>query len=183
MKYNRVNTTLTFSVALAGLALSVLTPVAYGHGNNPKNFSDTEPDTTPDPPGPAPTPPPEESAGQPNTEVDGGLPQFRRVLVPRPGHRDIHPVLRAIQLVDALGLGMVGVVRHPVAQFLVFRAVGGRVQVALRQQVSDQARVAQSRDALVRRAPLALFLKREDLAVERGVPVRKDARQADRREL
>ena len=36
-------------------------------------------------------------------EVDGGLPQFRRVLVPRPGHRDIHPVLRAIQLVDALG--------------------------------------------------------------------------------
>lgn len=74
MKYNRVNTTLTFSVALAGLALSVLTPVAYGHGNNPKNFSDTEPDTTPDPPGPAPTPPPEESAGQPNTEVDGGLP-------------------------------------------------------------------------------------------------------------
>ena len=53
MKYNRVNTTLTFSVALAGLALSVLTPVAYGHGNNPKNTSDTEPPNTgPNPPGP-----------------------------------------------------------------------------------------------------------------------------------
>ncbi len=76
MKYNRVNTTLTFSVALAGLALSVLTPVAYGHGNNPKNISDTEPNTTPYPPGPEPTPPPppEESIGQPNTAVDGGAP-------------------------------------------------------------------------------------------------------------
>ena len=60
MKYNRVNTTLTFSVALAGLALSVLTPVAYGHGNNPKNTSDTEPpNTDPYPPGPP------ESSGPP----------------------------------------------------------------------------------------------------------------------
>ncbi len=57
MKYNRVNTTLTFSVALAGLALSVLTPVAYGHGNNPKNTSDTEPPNT----GPYPPGPPESS--------------------------------------------------------------------------------------------------------------------------
>ena len=49
--FNRTNTTLTFSAALAGLALTVLTPMAHGHGNNPKNkISDTEPNTNPPPP-------------------------------------------------------------------------------------------------------------------------------------
>ncbi len=64
MKYHRVNTTLTFSVALAGLALSVLTPVAYGHGNNPKNnTAQTDPD---DPPPPSPPPSPPEASVVPN---------------------------------------------------------------------------------------------------------------------
>ncbi len=54
MKYNRVNTTWTFSVALAGLALSVLTPVAHGHGNNPQDTSDTAPHGDPPPPPPPP---------------------------------------------------------------------------------------------------------------------------------
>ena len=52
MKINRTNTTLTFSAALAGLALTVLTPMAHGHGNNPKNTSATEPDTNSTPPQP-----------------------------------------------------------------------------------------------------------------------------------
>ena len=52
MKCNRVNQTLTFSAALAGLALIVFAPAAHGHGNNPKNTSDTEPYTGNTPPGP-----------------------------------------------------------------------------------------------------------------------------------
>ena len=39
MMFKRTNTTLTFSAALVGLALTVLTPVAYGHGNNPRDAS------------------------------------------------------------------------------------------------------------------------------------------------
>ncbi len=68
MKCNRANTTLTFSAALAGLALAVLTPAAYGHGNNPKT-TDTEPDTNLSPPTPPPPPPPPTSDGpRPNTD-------------------------------------------------------------------------------------------------------------------
>ncbi len=52
MMFNRTNTTLTFSAALTGLALTVLTPMAHGHGNNPRNTSDTEPDTNSSPPQP-----------------------------------------------------------------------------------------------------------------------------------
>ncbi len=55
MKCNRVNMTLTFSAALAGLALTVLTPTAHGHGNNP-SFSDTKPTTDTTPPGPTANP-------------------------------------------------------------------------------------------------------------------------------
>ena len=60
MKCNRVNSTLTFSAALAGLALIVFTPSAHGHGNNPKNdLSDTDPNTgTTPPPGPKTSNPP-----------------------------------------------------------------------------------------------------------------------------
>ena len=45
MKRNRVNLKLTFSAALAGLLLSLAPSAAHGHGNNPKNTSDTAPDT------------------------------------------------------------------------------------------------------------------------------------------
>ena len=44
MKCNRVNLDLTFSAALAGLLLSLAPSAAHGHGNNPKNTSDTAPD-------------------------------------------------------------------------------------------------------------------------------------------
>ena len=54
MKCNRINTTLMFSAALAGLALTVLTPAAYGHGNNP---SVTETKGTFNVPSPPPPPP------------------------------------------------------------------------------------------------------------------------------
>lgn len=65
MKSNRVNPMLTFSAALAGLALCVLSPTAYGHGNNPKKTSDTEPDTGPYPP------PPPKLGGGPQINVTG----------------------------------------------------------------------------------------------------------------
>jgi len=52
MKGNRINTTLMFSTALAGLALTVLTPAAYGHGNNPSAATKGTFDT------PSPPPPP-----------------------------------------------------------------------------------------------------------------------------
>src|SRR3546814_17004549 len=42
--------------------------------------------------------------------------------------------------VDALGLGMVGIAVHPRLQLAVLGAVGGGVQVALRQQVPQQDR-------------------------------------------
>jgi len=57
------------------------------------------------------------------------------------------------------------------------------MQVALRQQVAEQLLVAELSHPLVRRAPLALDLKREDLAVEAGVPVREHPRQAIAAEL
>ena len=63
MKSNRVNTTLTFSAALIGLALIVLTPSAQGHGNNP-SFSDTKPTTGTTPPGPP--------GANPSTDLFGG---------------------------------------------------------------------------------------------------------------
>ncbi len=65
MKCNRANTTLTFSAALAGLVLTVVTPAAHGHGNNPR-ISAVEPDTNPTPPQP---PPPD---GSQNNTVSGG---------------------------------------------------------------------------------------------------------------
>ena len=46
MKCNRVNLKLTSSAALAGLLLSLAPSAAHGHGNNPKNTSDTAPDTS-----------------------------------------------------------------------------------------------------------------------------------------
>ena len=46
MKCNRDNLKLTSSAALAGLLLSLASPAAYGHGNNPKTTSDTAPDTS-----------------------------------------------------------------------------------------------------------------------------------------
>jgi len=67
MKCNRANTTLTFSAALAGLALTVLTPAAYGHGNNPK--ADVTPLVDdPSPPPPPPPPPPTSGGPRPNTD-------------------------------------------------------------------------------------------------------------------
>jgi hypothetical protein len=52
------------------------------------------------------------------------------------------------------------------------------MQVALRQQMAEQPLVAQLCHAFVSRAPLALDLKREDLAVEAGVALREHSRQA-----
>ena len=46
MKYHRVNPNMTFSAALAGLVMGVVSPSAFGHGNNP-SFSDTAPPDTP----------------------------------------------------------------------------------------------------------------------------------------
>ncbi len=68
MKCNRANATLTFSAALAGLALTVLTPAAHGHGNNPR-IGGVKPHTNPTPPQPPPPPPPD---GSQNDTVSGG---------------------------------------------------------------------------------------------------------------
>ena len=46
MKYYRINPNMTFSAALAGLVMGVVSPSAFGHGNNP-SFSDTAPPVTP----------------------------------------------------------------------------------------------------------------------------------------
>ncbi len=46
MKYYRINPNMTFSAALAGLVMGVVSPSAFGHGNNP-SFSDTAPPDTP----------------------------------------------------------------------------------------------------------------------------------------
>ena len=72
MKCNRANTTLTFSAALAGLALTVLTPAAYGHGNNPKT-TDTEFDGNPPPSPPPPPPPPPPTSGGPRSNTDDNV--------------------------------------------------------------------------------------------------------------
>ena len=71
MKCNRANTTLTFSAALAGLALTVLTPAAYGHGNNPKNTDTVLDDNLPRPPPPPPPPPP--TSGGPRSNTDDNV--------------------------------------------------------------------------------------------------------------
>ncbi len=60
MKCDRINTTLMFSAAFAGLALTVLTPAAYGHGNNPTATTK----------GTFNTPPPPPPGGRPNIADD-----------------------------------------------------------------------------------------------------------------
>jgi hypothetical protein len=109
MKFNRTNMTLTFSAALAGLALTVLTPMAHGHGNNPKNTSDTEPNTNSSPPQPPESNDPPVQAG-----VDSGPPpvMLDSILYPgtvigiNPNMQDSFDILSRV-VSEPVALGMI----------------------------------------------------------------------------
>ena len=67
MKCDRINTTLMFSAAFTGLALTVLTPAAYGHGNNPSAATKGTFNTPSSPP----PPPPDGRAGNVADDTPG----------------------------------------------------------------------------------------------------------------
>src|SRR3546814_2557816 len=72
---------------------------------------------------------------------------------------------------------VVGVFLQPLRQLLIRRAVGGRGQIALRQDMPHQPGVAELADQPVGGGPVALFLQREDLHVAVGVDVLERLRQ------
>ena len=85
------------------------------------------------------------------------------------------------QAIDPLRARMVGIVRHPGLELLVFRAIGGRVHVALIEHVAHEDPVLEAGDALVGGLPIATLLESEDLAIEPLVVGTEGARQAGRR--
>jgi hypothetical protein len=90
------------------------------------------------------------------------------------------PVLRLPaqrEAIDPARPRMVRIGLHPDLQLLVFRAVLGRVHVALIEHVAQQQRVAETGHQAVGGAPVALALQGEDPAVERHVLLAEDAGQ------
>ncbi len=78
------------------------------------------------------------------------------------------------QLVNSPRLRMVGIFRHPLAQFLEPRAVFRRVQIALRQHVAHQAAVLQTPGQRIDLAPATIDLEGEDGAVEVDIGFRQN---------
>ena len=74
--------------------------------------------------------------------------------------------------VDPPGVRMVGVALQPTGQFLVFRSVVGRVEIALGQDMAEKHVVFELRDQRVGFAPGALALNGEDRPVALDIVVR-----------